>query len=95
MQTDIETMRRVDWPGVEQEVVQKLRLLRAMVAKLEPNALNDKIAEDLFLPALKKLGEFCTMVEIDDDIPAGADPGGRPPIRHHKPGGRTSPVKSN
>ena len=65
MKTDIETMRQADWDGVEKEVVEKLRLLKMMVHKLEPNALNDKIAEDLIMPALKKLGEFCMMVELE------------------------------
>ena len=67
MQTDIETLRQADWDGVESEVLKKLRLLRAAVHKLEPNALNNKLAADLFLPALAKLGEFCTLVTIDED----------------------------
>jgi hypothetical protein len=70
MQTDIETLRHADWDGVEAEVLKKLRLLRAAVYKLEPNPLNNKLAADLFLPALAKLGEFCMLVTIDED-PAG------------------------
>jgi len=67
MQTDIETLRQADWDGVESEVLKKLRLLRATVQELEPNALNNKLAADLFLPAMAKLGEFCMMVTIDED----------------------------
>jgi hypothetical protein len=66
MKTDIETLRQADWAAVEIEVMQKIRFLRAAVAKLEPNELNDKIAEDLFLPALTKLGEFCMMITIEE-----------------------------
>jgi len=66
METDILTLRQADWESVEQEVVYKLRFLRAAVEKLEPTELNNKIARDLFLPALKKLGEFCTMIKLDE-----------------------------
>ncbi len=64
--TDIATMRGADWDGVEKEVVEKLRMLKALCAHLEPNPLNDKIAEDLFLPALRLLGEFCVKVQIEE-----------------------------
>lgn len=67
METNIQTLRNADWESVEQEVVYKLRFLRAAVAKLEPNELNDQIARDLFLPALKKLGEFCTMIKFEEE----------------------------
>ena len=66
METDIETLRQANWESVEQEVVHKLRFLRAAVETLEPNELNNKIAKDLFLPALMKLGEFCTMIKFDN-----------------------------
>ena len=66
MDTDIEQLRNADWAGVEAEVVQKLRLLHAAVDKLEPNDLNNKLAKDLFLPALAKLGQFCMMIKIED-----------------------------
>ena len=67
METDIQTLRQADWESVEQEVVYKLRFLRAAVEKLEPNELNNKIARDLFLPAPKKLGEFCTMIKFEEE----------------------------
>lgn len=66
METDIQTLRQADWESVEQEVVYKLRFLRAAVEKLEPTEVNNKIARDLFLPALKKLGEFCTMIKLEE-----------------------------
>jgi len=69
METDIEQLRQADWAGVEAEVVQKLRLLRAAVDKLEPNDTNNKIAKDLFLPALAKLGQFCMMIDIEESSP--------------------------
>ncbi|MEI6808766.1 MAG: hypothetical protein WCN95_08585 [bacterium] len=66
METDIEQLRKADWVGVEKEVVHKLRMLRAAVDNLEPNELNNKIATDLFIPALAKLGQFCMMIELDE-----------------------------
>lgn len=67
MDTDIQTLRQANWESVEQEVVYKIRLLHAMVDKLEPNEMNNKIAQDLFLPAMMKLGEFCTMIKLGED----------------------------
>jgi hypothetical protein len=63
--TDIETLRQADWDGVEKDVVTRIRLLKAACQHLDPNDMNDKIAEDLFLPALRLLGEFCTRITIE------------------------------
>jgi hypothetical protein len=65
--TNIEQLRLAQWDKVEKEVVMKIRILRAACEKLEPNPLNDKIAEDLFLPALSLLGEFCMRIKFDDE----------------------------
>lgn len=61
--TNIETMRAADWDGTEREVVAKIRLLRGLAEKLESNPTNDRIANDLILPALMLLGQFCQSVQ--------------------------------
>lgn len=66
MATDILTLRKANWAEVEREVIEKLRLLQAACDRLEPNPLNDRIANDCFLPAIRKLGEFCGMVTIEE-----------------------------
>lgn len=66
MRTSITQLRKADWNTIEKEVLVKIRLLRAMCEKLEPNELNDKIANDLILPAMACLGNFCTSVELDE-----------------------------
>lgn len=69
--TDILALRRADWDGVEREVVLKLRLLRGVVEKIEPNETSDRLANDLFLPCLRLLGEFCTRINLDDSNKKG------------------------
>jgi hypothetical protein len=64
--TDIMTLRSADWTGVERDVLIRLRLLRAMAEKLEPNPINDKIANDLIMPCLRLLGDFCTRIKVDE-----------------------------
>ena len=68
--TNMEKLRTADWDQLERDVVFRIRLLRATCEKLEPGAVSDKIAQDIFLPALGLLAEFCACVEIgepDDD----------------------------
>jgi len=65
--TDIATLKKADWNKVEDEVVEKIRLLKAACLHLESNPLNDKIAEDIFLPALALLGDFCTRITLESD----------------------------
>lgn len=67
MTTDIETIRNADWDRVEREVVEKIHALRDLSKGLKPSPLNDKIAQDLILPALTLLGHFCTSVSVKYD----------------------------
>jgi len=60
---------QVDWPRLEVEVVQKIRLLRAAwecSQKDAPPAVHAKMVENLFLPRVRMLGAFCTSVEEKD-----------------------------
>lgn len=44
MKTDIITLRNADWPRIEREVVEKIRMLRAIADGLPANAINAKPA---------------------------------------------------
>jgi bile acid:Na+ symporter, BASS family len=44
-----------------------IRLLRAAVSGMETSPLNDKVAQNLFLPCLQLLGEFCGAFDIGHD----------------------------
>lgn len=63
--TDITTLAGADWDELERDVVVRIRLLRAASQKLEANEVNDRIAQDLFLPAIRLLAEFCLRIEIE------------------------------
>jgi hypothetical protein len=67
MKTDIITLRNADWPRIEREVVEKIRMLKAIADGLPANAINDKIAHDLVLPALNLLGRFCACVTVEEE----------------------------
>lgn len=62
--TNIETLRRADWDELERDVVTRIRALKAVAAGLEPDAASDRIANELMLPALELLAEFCTSVDV-------------------------------
>ena len=60
---------QVDWPSLEVEVVQKIRLLRAAwecSQRDAPAEVHAKMVQDLYLPCVRLLGEFCTSVEEED-----------------------------
>jgi cell division FtsZ-interacting protein ZapD len=63
------TPEMLDWEGLEQEVVERLRMLKAAVSdKLEASpAIRQKIFEDLVLPNVALLAEFCANVTIEED----------------------------
>lgn len=63
--TSITTLRDADWQRMETEVVEKIHTLRDLAAALEPNPINDKIAQDLIMPALTSLGQFCAAVTVE------------------------------
>lgn len=64
--TNIEILRAADWDRMERDVVERIRMLKAMVMKLEPSELNDKIADELIAPNCALLAEFCSNVKIED-----------------------------
>ena len=63
--TSMETLKNADWNNVIQEVVTKLRYMQACAEKLPPGVEADRIANDLFLPNLALIGEFCTNIVIE------------------------------
>ena len=65
--TDIATLRNARWDQLEQEVVFRIRLLKGIAEKLEPTPFNDAIAQDLILPAMALLAEFCQSVAISEE----------------------------
>lgn len=71
--TNIEQLRKANWGQLEQDVVKKLHLLRAMVEHIEPSELTDKIADDCILPALELLANFCGCVQVGQEMRDGDD----------------------
>ncbi len=67
MKTDIETLARADWDGLEAEVVTKLRLIKTAVRTMDRGPLNDQIANDLFRPCLELLAHFCAAVTLAEE----------------------------
>ena len=67
LKTDIEILKNANWDKLEEEVVTRIRLLKVACQHLESNELNDRIAEDLFLPALATLGKFCVNIQIEGE----------------------------
>lgn len=65
--TTIEQLRQADWDQLHDDVSLRIDLLEQAVKTLDPNPLNDKIANDLFMPALRLLADFCLRVEIEKD----------------------------
>lgn len=58
-----------DWERLERDVVERIRLVRAAwdaaVRNAGPN-LGCKIRQDVLVPALRLLAEFCTAVRIEE-----------------------------
>lgn len=61
IQTDVD---KIDWKGLEGEVVFKLRILREML-RATPMPLRLKMLEDLALPNIRLLAEFCSNIKED------------------------------
>lgn len=74
VKTNMEQLAKADWAHLEQDVVAKIRMLQTICAKLPQDELSDKIANELILPALQLLAEFCACVEVtDEDVPKKTD----------------------
>ena len=66
MRTSLAALKQANWERLESDVVSRIRLLRTAVAGMEASPLSDKVAQDLFLPCLQLLGEFCGAFDISD-----------------------------
>ena len=62
----IKCLRNVDWDRLERDVVERVRVLRAVAEKLEAGSAGEQIAKDLIVPCVRLLAEFCDCVKIDD-----------------------------
>ena len=58
-----------DWEAIEREVVLRIALLRAAwnATEDDPSVPHRMMARDLYLPAVEKLAEFCSMIEVEAD----------------------------
>lgn len=55
------------WACLEREVVERIRALAAVSSKLDaPEELRKKIHNDLILPNVRLLAQFCLSVEFDE-----------------------------
>jgi len=81
--TSIEQLRKAKWDEVEKELITKFQLLRHLVFTLEPSPINDKIANDLILPALRAAGHFCNTVKIEGEKPENPIQNNYKPVRGH------------
>lgn len=67
MTTNMETLRGADWDQLERDVVERIRLLGAVAKKGGDGEEWDKIANDLIIPNIGLLAQFCSNVEIAED----------------------------
>ena len=61
--------RKIDWDNIEREVVEKINYLRMSwdaSQKVAPKVLHEKLVDDLYVPAVKLLAEFCACVEVGE-----------------------------
>jgi hypothetical protein len=61
---------KIDWSNLLNEVQAKFRYLRLAWQTSErevPPALHAKMVEDLYLPAIRLLAEFCAVVEVAEE----------------------------
>lgn len=65
--TDLTQIKQADWQKVEDEVVEKIRALRDICQQSKPSPLMDKIANEMILPCVALLGQFCVSVKIEEE----------------------------
>lgn len=70
MQTDMATLAAADWDDLEREVVTRIRLLRMTAQGLSEDdplsEYHDRIANDLILPNVRLLAQFCANVNVGE-----------------------------
>ena len=55
-----------DWDKLEQDVVKRIRCLRAIAEKLPEDDTKDAIVRDLIIPCVRLLAGFCTAITIEE-----------------------------
>ena len=64
-------LNNADWDRLEKNVVERIRMLRAVAEKLEAGAAGEKIGTDLIVPCVALLAEFCGCVQMHDEQSKG------------------------
>jgi hypothetical protein len=62
----LDDLKKVSWDGMAEDVSKRIHLLGSLALVAEKTPLMDKIAEDLILPNIRLLAEFCENVEIKE-----------------------------
>jgi len=63
----LDDLKKVSWAGMAEDVSKRIHLLGSLALVAEKTPLMDKITEDLILPNICLLAEFCENVEIKED----------------------------
>jgi len=63
----MDDLKKVSWDGMAEDVSKRIHLLGSLSLVAEGTPLMDKIVEDLILPNLRLLAEFCENVEIKEE----------------------------
>lgn len=61
---------KVDWANLKTEVMAKLEYLRVAWAASErdmPPEVHKKIVNDIYVPAIRLLAEFCACLEVTEE----------------------------
>lgn len=65
--TTMKIARNANWDQMEQDVVERIRYLKLICQKLDAGKpLNDAIANDLIMPNIRLLAEFCESVKCEE-----------------------------
>ena len=58
-----------DWEALEREVILRIQLLKGAWAGTQKDScdVHAMMVRDLYMPALNKLAQFCSMIEVEED----------------------------
>jgi hypothetical protein len=58
-----------DWDALEREVLLRIQLLRGAWKGTQEDSgdVHAMMVRDLYMPALNKLAQFCSMIEVEED----------------------------
>lgn len=62
--TSVPQLRKADWSRTKEDVAMRLDLLKEMVDSMEPNEMNDKVCQELIVPAMRCIADFCIRTQI-------------------------------